>query len=732
MRRPSPLQRLAAPARAALSLALLLAVAAATAATADGIDYPKTKKVDQVDVYHGVEVADPYRWLEDDVRTSEAVADWVERENAVTFGYLEAIPERDELRERLTELWDYERVSAPSKRGGRYFSQRNDGLQAQSVVYVQDSLVEEPRVLLDPNGWSDDGTVALAGLAVAPDGRHAAYGVAEAGSDWTTWRVVDVDTGEMTADEVRWVKYSGAEWTKDGAGFFYGRFPAPREGEEFQESSRGQALWYHRLGTPQSADTLVYERPENPDWLYGPQVSEDGRWLIVSIGKSTSHNRLYVRDLTDPYALPRPVVDHFDHDYRVIHNKGKTFWVSTDDGAPRGRVVAIDLDRPEPEHWREVLPESEATLRGANVVGNLLVASFLEDAKTVVRLFTLDGEPVRQVELPGIGSAFGFGGQATDTETFYTFTSFATPPTVYRYDVVSGESTLWRRAPVDVDPDDYVVRQVFYDSKDGTRVPMFVVHKKGIEPDGDNPTLLYGYGGFNVSLTPFFSVERLAWLERGGVYAVPNLRGGGEYGEQWHLAGTKTEKQNVFDDFIAAAEWLVENRYTRPRKLAIAGGSNGGLLVGAAMTQRPDLFGAALPAVGVMDMLRFHHFTAGRFWVDDYGSADDPEEFRALYAYSPYHNLEPGTDYPPTLVTTADHDDRVVPGHSFKFAARLQEMHAGDDPVLIRIEERAGHGAGRPTEKRIEAAADQLAFLVENLDMRPDVPELALEGGSER
>ena len=737
MRLPYPAARHASLAAATCAFVAALAPFCASAA---GLDYPQTKKVDQVDVYHGVEVADPYRWLEDDVRTSGAVADWVERQNEVTFGYLAAIPERGELLRRLTELWDYERVSAPVKHGGRYFSQRNDGLQPQSVVYVQESLVEQPRVLLDPNTWSQDGTVALAGLAVSDDGRHAAYGVAEAGSDWTTWHVVDVGTGEVLGggpgedgeevDVVRWVKYSGAEWTKDGAGFFYGRFPEPKQGEEFQASADRQALWYHRLGTPQSADTLVYERPENPEWLYAAQVTEDGRWLVVSIGKSTSNNRLYVRDLADPYALPRPLIDHFDHDYRVIHNQGQRFYVSTDDGAPRGRLVAIDLARPQPEHWREVLPEGAATLSGANVVGNLIFASYLEDAKTVVRAFTLDGEPVREVGLPGIGSAFGFGGASTDTETFYTFTSFATPPTVYRYDVVSGESKLWRRAPVDVDPDDYEVEQVFYASKDGTRVPMFIVHKKGVERDASNPTLLYGYGGFNVSMTPFFSVERLAWLERGGVYAVPNLRGGGEYGEQWHLAGTKTAKQNVFDDFIAAAEWLIAERYTRPGKLAIAGGSNGGLLVGAAMTQRPDLFGAALPAVGVMDMLRFHRFTAGRFWVDDYGSAEDEEEFRALYAYSPYHNLEAGKRYPPTLVTTADHDDRVVPAHSFKFAARLQEAQAAEAPVLIRIETRAGHGAGPPTEKRIEAAADQLAFLVEALGIRPEVPAMEAEAGS--
>jgi prolyl oligopeptidase len=546
-----------------------------------------------------------------------------------------------------------------------------------------------------------------------------AYGVAEAGSDWTTWRVVDVESGEVLPDELRWVKYSGAAWTRDGAGFFYGRFPAPGAGETYQASSAGQAVYYHRLGTPQSADSLVYHRPEQPGWVYGAEVTDDGRWLVLSVSETTTGNRLYVRDLTDRYAMPRPLIDHFDHNYALVHNLGSTFLLWTDDGAPRGRVVAVDLAHPEPEHWREVLPESDATLEGASVVGNLLLARYLEDARTAVRVFTLAGEPVREVELPGIGSAWGFRGDADDTETFYTFTSFATPATVYRYDVVSGESRLWRRAPVDVDPNDYEVRQVFYESADGTRVPMFITHKKGLALDGSNPTLLYGYGGFRVSLTPAFSVQRLAWLERGGVYAQPSLRGGGEYGEEWHRAGTGVHKQNVFDDFIAAAEWLVAHGYTRPDRLAVEGGSNGGLLVGAVMTQRPELFAAALPAVGVMDMLRFHLFTAGRFWVDDYGTPEDPDQFRALYAYSPYHNLKPGTVYPATLVTTADTDDRVVPAHSFKFAARLQEVQDGDAPVLIRIETRAGHGAGKPTEKRIEEAADQIAFLVEALGMRP-------------
>ena len=699
---------------------LLFLAAAALAlpslARSRAILYPSTERTDHVDTYHGVEVADPYRWLEQDVRESAAVRDWVTAQNEVTFAHLERIPERRRIRDRLTELWDYERYSMPFKAGGRYFFTRNDGLQDQSVLYTQSALDAEPVVLLDPNQWSDDGTVAMVGQAVSDDGRYLAYGVADAGSDWRTWRVMEIDSGRVLDDEIRWVKFSGVTWTRDSKGFFYGRFEPPAEGTEFQGLNLGQRIFYHRVGTPQADDVLVYERPDQPGWGFRTAVSEDGRYLVITVWKGTdSRYRVLYRDLTEPYGMPIELIGNFDHEYDFLGNDGPVFYFLTNFDAPRRRVIAIDTRRPGPESWRELVPESEDTLVSVSLVGNLFVGRYLRDASTAVRIHTLDGRLVREVELPGLGSAVGFRGRRADGETFYSFQSFATPPSSYRYDLITGESRLLRRAEVDFDPADYEVSQVFYTSRDGTRVPMFLTHRKGLERDGSNPTLLYGYGGFDIPLTPGFSVPRLAWLEMGGILAVANLRGGGEYGEDWHKAGTRLDKQNVFDDFIAAAEWLIANRYTRSDKLAIQGRSNGGLLVGAVMTQRPELFGAALPGVGVMDMLRFHEFTAGRFWVDDYGSAEDPGEFRALSAYSPYHNLTPGTRYPATLVTTADTDDRVVPGHSFKFAAALQWAHRGDVPVLIRIETRAGHGGGKPTGKRIEEAADEWAFLVSAL-----------------
>ncbi len=715
----APLPYLAAP----LLLGALVAAVPAPAAAA-GLSYPETRRVEHVDDYHGNEVADPYRWLEQDVREAPAVREWVEAQNKVTFAYLESIPEREPIRRRLTELRDYARYGAPFKAGGRYFFLKNDGLQNQYVLYTQDSLADEPRVLIDPNGWSEDGTVSLTGTAVSDDGRYLAYGVADGGSDWRTWRVMEVDSGKVLDDEVRWVKFSTATWTPDSRGFFYGRFAPPQEGAEFQSLNLGMQLYYHRVGTSQSDDVLVYQRPDQPEWGFATDVSEDGRYLVITVWKGTdSRYRILYRDLAEPYAMPVDLIDNFDHEYVFVGNDGPVFYFQTNLGAPRRRVVAIDTRQPSPERWREVVPESDDTLTSVSLVGNLLVGSYLRDARTAVKIFALDGTPVREVELPGIGSASGFDGRRTDTETFYLFSSFTTPPSTYRYDLITGESRLLERGKVDFDPTAYEVRQVFYDSKDGTRVPMFLAHRKGIRLDGSNPTLLYGYGGFDIPMTPSFSVNRLAWMEMGGVFAMANLRGGGEYGEPWHKAGTKLQKQNVFDDFIAAAEWLIANRYTSRDRLAIQGRSNGGLLVGAAMTQRPDLFGAALPGVGVMDMLRFHKFTAGRFWVDDYGSSDDPDEFRALHAYSPYHNLEKGTAYPATLVTTADTDDRVVPGHSFKFAAALQWAHAGEAPVLIRIETRAGHGAGTPTSKLIEQAADEWAFLVKTLGV--ELPESA-------
>jgi prolyl oligopeptidase len=700
--------------------AVALAVALTASARGDGgLVYPTPHRGDTVDNYHGTKVPDPYRWLEDDVRKSPEVRAWVTAENDLTTKYLEGIPERTSIRKRLTELWDFEKYTAPSKHGGRYFWSKNNGLQNQFVLYVQESLASEPRVLLDPNSWSKDGTIALAGTAVSDDGRLLAYGTSEAGSDWSVWHVLDVSTGKPLGDDLKWIKFSGAAWTRDGKGFFYGRFPEPGAGAEFQSLNENQQLLYHRVGTPQSEDVLVYRRPDQPKWMFGAGVTDDGRYLVISTAKGTDNNcRITYKDLSEPYGLPVELIDNFDSAYSMIDNDGPIFYFKTDNKAPRGRVIAIDVRKPEPAHWKEIIPEAKDNLTGVSMVGNLFVATYLKDARTQVKMFDPEGKFVREVEFPGLGAADGFGGKRTDTETFYAYSSFNLPTTIYRYDLITGKSEVFRKPVLKFNPDDYEVKQVFLPSKDGTKVPMFLSMKKGIKLDGNTPTLLYGYGGFDIALRPGFSVSRLAWMEMGGVFAQANLRGGGEYGVEWHKAGTKLRKQNVFDDFIAAAEWLIKEKYTSTPKLAIMGGSNGGLLVGACMTQRPDLYGVCLPAVGVMDMLRFHRFTAGRFWVDDYGSSENAEEFKALYAYSPYHNLKKGTKYPATLVTTADTDDRVVPGHSFKFLAELQYCQAGPAPVLGRIETRAGHGAGKPTTKLIEEVSDQWAFLVKNLHMQ--------------
>jgi prolyl oligopeptidase len=682
--------------------------------------YPQTRRVEQVDDYHGTKVADPYRWLETDVRQSKDVAAWIEAENRVTAAYLDAIPERQRIRERLTEIWNYPKYTLPRKIAGQYFYSKNDGLQNQSVLYKLETLDGQPKLLLDPNTWSKDGTIALAGIALTDDAKYLGYGVAEAGSDWSHWKVLDVASGKIHDDEIRWVKFGGASWTHDDQGFFYSRFPEPKKGETFQALSLNQKLYYHRLGQPQSEDVLVYERPEQPKWSVTGHVTDDGRYLVVDVGDGTTSrkNRIFFADLNEPERKFRPVIDNFDSRNSFIDNVGTVFYFHTDLDAPRGRVVAIDIHNPEKANWKVVIPQAKEKLQAVTFVGGQFIAEYLKDARSQVKMFDPEGKFVRELELPGLCSAAGFGGKAKDTETFYTVSSFTMPPSIYRLDLTTGKGTLFRRSEVKFDPGDYEVNQVFYTSKDGTKVPMFISHKKGIKLDGSNPTLLYGYGGFNIPMTPTFSVARLVWMEMGGVFAVANLRGGSEYGEEWHRAGMKAQKQNVFNDFIAAAEWLVANHYTSPAKLAIQGGSNGGLLVGAVMTQRPDLFGACLPAVGVMDMLRFNKFTAGRYWVDDYGSPDNSQDFKALYAYSPYHRLREGAKYPPTLVTTADHDDRVVPGHSFKFAARLQECQAGPAPVLIRIETRAGHGAGKPTTKMIEETADAYAFLVKSLNMQ--------------
>jgi prolyl oligopeptidase len=685
--------------------------------------YPATRRVEQVDDYHGTKVADPYRWLEDDVRTSKEVAAWVAAQNKLTFAYLARIPQRKQIRDRITELWNYERSSAPFKEGGRYFFYRNDGLQNQDVLYTTDRLGAEPRLLLDPNKLSKDGTVALSGMAVSPDGKLLAMGLSEAGSDWQTWKVLDVETGKTRDDEVKWVKFSGAAWTRDGKGFFYSRFDEPKAGETFKSLNLNQKLFYHRVGTPQADDVLVYRRPDHPRWGFSGEVSEDGRWLVISIHEGTDHRyRVVYKDLHEPFGLPTDLIDNFEHEYSFVGNDGPVFYFKTDHKAPLGRVIAVDVRRPDRKHWKEVIAQAKDKLAGVGLVGNLFVCTYLKDARTQVKMFSPDGAFVREVEFPGIGTASGFGGKRTDAETFYTFSSFAAPPTTYRYDLAAGKSQLLRASKVKFDPAAYVTEQVFFKSKDGTRVPMFITRRKDMPHDGNNPTILYGYGGFDIPLTPDFRVSRAAWLEMGGVWATANLRGGGEYGSAWHKAGTKDKKQNVFDDFIAAAEYLIAQKITRTPRLAIKGGSNGGLLVGACMAQRPGLFGACLPAVGVMDMLRFQRFTAGRYWTDDYGSSENAADFKALYAYSPYHNLKQGVQYPPTLVTTADTDDRVVPGHSFKFTAMLQHCQGGPAPVLARIETKAGHGAGKPTAKLIEELADEYAFLVKNLGMNRAAP----------
>ncbi|HSU84116.1 MAG TPA: prolyl oligopeptidase family serine peptidase [Thermoanaerobaculia bacterium] len=675
------------------------------------IVYPESPRVEQVDEYHGVKVADPYRWLED--LDSQQTRDWVAAQNRLTSAYLAAIPEREPIRKRLTELWNYERYTVPIQHGGRYFFTRNDGLQNQNVLYRVDTPGGEPKLVLDPNTLSQDGTIAMTGWSVSEDGKRLAYGLSSGGSDWQEWRVRDVETGRDLPDVLKWVKFSLAAWTHDNKGFFYSRYDEPREGRPLEEANFYQKLYYHRIGTPQSADELVYQRPDSKEMGFIAAVTEDGRYLIIQAWKGTeTENGVFYKDLQQPGSKVVELLDRFDAAYGFIGNDGPVFWVQTDLGAPRGRMMAVDLRDPAREKWRELIPQGTETLQGVTCLNDTFVALYLKDAHSQVRQFDLTGKPLREVALPGLGSAEGFTGRRRDRETFFSFSSFTAPGTIYRYDLETGKATVFRRPDIKgFDPGQYETKQVFFPSKDGTRIPMFLTYKKGLKLDGSNPTYLYGYGGFNVSVVPAFSTAHLVWMERGGVYAVANLRGGGEYGEDWHQAGMKLKKQNVFDDFIAASEWLVANGYTSRRKLAIAGYSNGGLLTAACMVQRPDLYGAVIVGVGVLDMLRFNKFTIGWGWTSDYGSPENLEEFKALYAYSPYHNLKPGTAYPPTLITTADHDDRVVPAHSFKFAAAIQRDNAGPHPTLIRIETRAGHGGGKPVSKRIDEAADELSFL---------------------
>ncbi|HZP66580.1 MAG TPA: prolyl oligopeptidase family serine peptidase [Rudaea sp.] len=680
--------------------------------------YPAAKTVAQVDDYHGTKVADPYRWLED-IDSPDTRA-WIEAENKLTFERLNRIPGRDRLKRRLTELWNYERYGAPEKYGSRYFYTRNDGLQNQAVLYVADALDAPPRVLLDPNTLSADGTIALKSYAVSDDGKHLAYGLSSGGSDWEEWHVLDVDTGKPTDDVLKWVKFSGASWRRDGTGFYYSRYEEPKGGNALKTANTFQKLCFHRLGTPQKDDLVVYEDTEHPDWLFSGSVTDDGRYLVITVSRfADNHTRVLYRDLgkREREATIEPLLDNWDAEYRFLGNARHTFYFVTDKDAPRYRLIAVDAGKSGKTEIKQVVPEAAETLLNARVVHHSFINEYMKDAHSEVRRFDLKGKPIGTIALPGLGTAAGFTGRTDDTETFYVYTSFTAPPTVYRFDLAGGKNEVFRAPKVAFDPAQFETRQVFYESRDGTRVPMFITAKKGIAQNGANPTILYGYGGFNISLQPSFSPAALAWLDLGGVYAVANLRGGGEYGRAWHEAGMKTHKQNVFDDFIAAAEYLIREKYTSPQRLAIRGGSNGGLLVAAVELQRPELFGAAVPQVGVLDMLRFRDFTIGKAWESDYGSVDNPEEFKALYAYSPLQNVKPGVDYPPTLIITGDHDDRVFPAHSFKFAAAMQAADPNGKPILIRIETRAGHGQGKPTAMQIDEATDIFAFILDSFGM---------------
>ncbi len=679
--------------------------------------YPSAPKSEQVDNYHGTKVPDPYRPLENP--DSPESRKWIDAENKITFDFLKKIPERDGIKKRLTELWDYEKFGVPFMEKDRYFISKNSGLQNQNVLYTATNLSETPRQLLDPNTLAKDGTVALSGVAVSDDAKLMAYGLSTAGSDWQQWKVRDVETGKDREDKLDWIKFSGASWKKDGSGFFYSRYDKPDEKDKLRSQVFGHKIFFHKLGTPQSEDKLIYKRPDQKEWLFNEEVTDDGRYLVIAVQRGTDpKNQVFYKDISKPDSEVVELLDKADAQYEFLGNEGAVFSFRTELNAPLGRIISIDTGKPLPVEIKEVVPESADKLQGVHVVGEHFVAVYLKDAHSVVKLFKPDGSADGEISLPGIGSAGGFTGKRKDRETFYSYTRFTAPTSIFRYDFDKRESTPVFQPKVKFNPDDYATEQVFYHSADGTRIPMFISYKKGMKKDGQNPTYLYAYGGFDISITPSFSPANLAWMEMGGIFAVPNLRGGGEYGEKWHEAGMLHVKQNVFEDFIAAAQYLIANKFTSIPKLSIGGRSNGGLLVGACLTQRPDLYGATLPAVGVMDMLRFQKFTIGWAWTSDYGSSEKAEDFPFLYAYSPLHHIAKGCCYPPTLITTADHDDRVVPAHSFKFAATLQAAQGCNNPTLIRIETKAGHGAGKPTAKIIEETADCWTFLVKELGVK--------------
>ncbi|MCH1498108.1 MAG: prolyl oligopeptidase family serine peptidase [Akkermansiaceae bacterium] len=693
---------------------ILLAITLNTlTARGNTLSYPDSKPGETVDTLHGIRVPDPYRWLED--LNSDQTAAWVKAQSSLTNSYLDAIPGRQVLKNHLTKLWNVERLGVPSFEGGSYFFSKNNGLQNQSVLYSTKSLGIEPTVLLDPNTLSSDGTVALKSYEVSPDGKYLAYSTSASGSDWVEWQVREISSGKDLSDHLKWSKFSGASWSKDSKGFYYGRFPKPKDGDEMIAKNIHKKIYYHEIGTPQDEDLLVYERPNEPKQGLYAWVTEDGKYLLIQVSQGTdTKNGLFYKDLTNPTSKVIELLADFDASYDFITNLGSNFIIRTDLKAPKQKVVSIDLNAPISTQWKTIIPESKETLRSVSHIGGLFIANYLKDARTEIRRFKTDGSPLRPVKLPGLGTATGFGGKSNRNETFYYFTSFTSPGAVYRYDIARNASTLFKAPKTQFDRDNYESRQIFATSRDGTKIPMFIVYKKSLKLDGNNPTLLYAYGGFNISLRPSYSPATIAWLDLGGIYVMANLRGGGEYGEEWHEAGMKLKKQNVFDDFIACAEHLISKNFTSSKKLSIAGGSNGGLLVGACMVQRPELYGACLPAVGVMDMLRFHKFTIGWAWQAEYGKPDELDDFKNLLKYSPYHNLKPN-NYPATMVITSDHDDRVVPSHSYKFAAALQSAQKGPAPTLIRIESKAGHGAGTPTSKRIEAIVDKYAFLSKSL-----------------
>ena len=681
--------------------------------------YPITKATAQSDKYHDKTIDDPFRWLED--VDSADTKDWIRRQNEVTFHYLKASDKRESIKQRLTELWNYERFGFPSKHGEHYLYTHNNGLQNQSVLYVANSLDGERTALLDPNTLVADGTVALTNDVPSDDGKLLAYGLAKAGSDWNTWRVREIATGKDLDDTIEWVKFSSVSWTADNAGFFYSRYDKPSTQGEFTGVNYFQKLYYHKLGTAQESDTLIYHRADEKEWGFSGTVTHDNQYLIITVWRGTEkRNQIFYSKLSGKSVEgARNVVElltGFESDYQFIGNDGSQFYFKTDNAAAKRRVVAIDVENPNRDNWKEIVSEAQETMESVSLFGDRFFVTCLKDATSVVRQYSTSGKRLQDIKLPALGTVAGLGGKRSSTETFCSFTNYITPPTVFRIDLSDNALTVWRQPKLAFEPMDYVTERVFYKSKDGTRVPMILSHKRGLVRNGKLPTLLYAYGGFNISITPSFSPANLAWMELGGVYAVPNLRGGGEYGREWHEAGMLNNKQRVFDDFIAAAEYLIQEKYTNSTKLAIQGRSNGGLLVGATMVQRPELFAVALPGVGVLDMLRFHKFTIGWAWVNEYGSSDDPEQFKTLLAYSPLHNVVPGRRYPATLITTADHDDRVVPGHSFKFAARLQASQSGPKPTLIRIETSAGHGAGTPVSKLVDTAADTWAFVLKNFD----------------